>query len=115
MKPKQPDFYKAVVKTVFTDQQYWETFRMGKVSFHWLKQALKRHIKGKHTNFKKPLSCGQQLCTCLLYLSTGASFKCIAIMMHSAPSTVQKAVHGVNKAICNEFHSFVLFLLPLRG
>ena len=115
MKPKQPDFYKAVVKTVFTDQQYWETFRMGKVSFHWLKQALKRHIKGKHTNFKKPLSCGQQLCTCLLYLSTGASFKCIAIMMHSAPSTVQKAVHGVNKAICNEFHSFCAFPTTIEG
>lgn len=80
-------------------EKYKDALRMDKDSFKEILEYVKEEIKKQDTFFRKAICVEQRLTITLFYLSTGDSFKTLAILFRLGRSTVREIVFETCQAI----------------
>lgn len=107
------DFWDVQVQ-FFTDEDWFETFRMSKKTFEILCSRLKDDMTPKCSTVNKPIPLEKRVAMALYKLATGSEYRVVSQMFGVARSTVCRFVRMLCEALSDK-HMDALVCMPERN
>jgi len=83
----------------YTEQEYFQNFRMSRNTFHHICQRLSPRLSRGDTSFRRSISLREQVGVGLYWVATGVGYRTLANLFGIAKSCVCPIVHDFCKAV----------------